>query len=403
MAVDLFDPAVQEDWYPAYRELRDHHPVYQMPGTNIFVISRYEDVVHVLRHQDIFPNGTSRRHSPAVAEVWARHGREPFTPLSTNPPVHRQYRRLVDHFFNGDGLDQWSDTIAATIDDLLAEFEHDGSVEFVEQFALPLPVRMITHILGFPADDIEQLKAWSEAWVLPFSGPLSDDTAVWVAEQVMEFHDYIEGHIAEKRAEPDDSVLSQLTTAQFAGERPLTDAEITTIIDHLYIGGNETTTFALTSAIWILLREDGLYEKLLADRALVPKFVEEVLRLESPTQGLYRRVARETEMHGVVLPEDATVHIRYAAANRDERMFDCPHQVDLERSNLRRHMAFSLGEHNCPGSGLSRLEQRMALTAVLERLPNLRFADGRNDFSHHPGFVLRALNELHLDFGRFEQ
>jgi cytochrome P450 len=129
----------------------------------------------------------------------------------------------------------------------------------------------------------------------------------------------------------------------------------------------------------------------------VPAFVEEALRLESPTQGLYRRVAFDTELGGVELPAGATVHIRYAAANRDERMFPDPDDVVLDRPNARRHMAFSLGEHHCPGEGLSRLEQRLALTAVLERLPGLRLADD-NDFTHQPGFVLRALKQLHLEW-----
>ena len=201
----------------------------------------------------------------------------------------------------------------------------------------------------------------------------------------------------EKRSNPADDVLTTLTVASYGIERPLTGPEIISIIDHLYIGGNETTTFALTSALWILLREPGLYEQLLADRSLVEPFVEEALRLESPTQGLYRRVAQTTELDGVTLPAGSTVHIRYAAANRDPAMFPNPGCVDLARPNSRRHMAFSLGEHHCPGEGLSRLEQRMALTSVLDRLPGLRLA-ASNDYSHEPGFVLRALTRLDIEW-----
>jgi cytochrome P450 len=259
-------------------------------------------------------------------------------------------------------------------------------------------VRVITRVLGFPATDIPQLKAWSSAWVLPFSGPLTPDQEVWVAEQVVEFQHYIHHHIEAKRAEPGDDVLSSLVDARFGGDRPLSDHEIITIIDHLYIGGNETTTFALTSALWLLLREPGLYERVRADRSLVEPFIEEALRMESPTQGLYRTVAVDTAIGGVPVPAGATLHIRYGAANRDERMFPDPDTVHLDRANVRRHMAFSLGEHHCPGSGLSRLEQQLALNAVLDRLPDLRLAEGRNDFRHLPGFVLRALNELHIDW-----
>jgi cytochrome P450 len=396
--IDLFDPATQEDWFPTYRRLRDEQPVYRMPGTNIHVVTRYDDVLYVLRHQELFPTGSGSTRTAAAREVYETKGWARITPLSTNPPDHRNYRELVDGFFDAKGSLHWQPIIEATIADLLDEMQADGSADYVEAFALPLPVRVITRVLGFPATDIPQLKAWSSAWVLPFSGPLTPDQEVWVAEQVVEFQHYIHHHIEAKRAEPGDDVLSSLVDARFGGDRPLSDHEIITIIDHLYIGGNETTTFALTSALWLLLREPGLYERVRADRSLVEPFIEEALRMESPTQGLYRTVAVDTAIGGVPVPAGATLHIRYGAANRDERMFPDPDTVHLDRANVRRHMAFSLGEHHCPGSGLSRLEQQLALNAVLDRLPDLRLAEGRNDFRHLPGFVLRALNELHIDW-----
>lgn len=397
-AIDLFDPAVQEDWFPTYRRLHDEAPIFQIPGTSTYVVSRYADVMHVLRHQNVFPSGTglTNRHSGAV-QVYERRGWDRMAPLSVNPPEHRDYRRLVDHHFNAAGSERYAELIQTVIDELIDDFVDDGRVDVMNAFALPFPVRMITSILGFPDDDIDRLKAWSSAWVLPFSGALTDEQHVWVAEQVVEFQGYIQERLDEKRVDPGDDVLSDLATARFADERPLTDPEIISIIDHLYIGGNETTTFAITSALWILLREPGLYERVRDDRSLVRPFLEESMRLESPTQGLYRRVARDTELGGVALAEGSTVHIRYAAANRDPEMFPDPDHVDLDRPNMLRHMAFSLGEHHCPGEGLSRLEQRMALNTILDRLPDLRLADD-NDFTHAPGFVLRSLNRLDVEW-----
>ena len=404
--IDLFDPDTQQDWFQVYRRLREEAPVYRIPGSNTFVISRYADVRHVLRHQDVFPSGTgvTTRDSPAQ-RVYLERGWDRLAPLGTNPPDHRRYRSLVDSYFDRNGSERYCAEIQRVIDELLDDMAAApsaattaGTGDYMAEFALPLPVRMITSILGFPDSDIDQLKAWSAAWVLPFAGGLSDEQHVWVAEQVVEFQAYIQEHLDEKRADPADDVLSALALARYDGERPLTDPEIISIIDHLYIGGNETTTFALTSAMWLLLREPGLYERVRADRSLIEPFVEEALRLESPTQGLYRRVAHTTELAGVTLPEGATIHIRYAAANRDPDMFPNPECVDLDRTNGRRHMAFSLGEHHCPGEGLSRLEQRMALHAVLDRLPDLRLADS-NDFAHAPGFVLRALDRLDIEWG----
>ncbi len=397
-AIDLYDPAVEEDWYPTYRRLRDDAPVFKVPGANMFVISRYDDVMWVLRHQDIFPTGSTFVRSEAARAVYRERGWERMNPLSVNPPEHRAYRSLVDGFFNGDGLKPITPFIASTIESLIDGFVGEGRVELVEQFAGPLPMRIINHLLGFPQSDVDRLAEWSAAWVLPFSGPLTEDQEVWVAENVVEFQHYIADHIADKRKNPGDDVLSSLVHATFDGSRPLTDHEIITMTDHLYIGGNETTTFAVTSAMWIILRTPGLLDELYADRSKVAPLVEEALRLESPTQGLYRSVARDVERHGVTIPAGSTVHIRYAAANRDEAMFDDPDDVHLDRPNLRRHMAFSLGEHSCPGSGLSRLEQTMAIEALLDRLGDLALDDTANDYTHHPGFVLRALNALHLTF-----
>jgi cytochrome P450 len=396
--IDLYDPSVQEDWYPTYERLRSETPVYKVPGANLYVISRYDDVLYVLRHQELFPTGSTFVRSEAARAVYRDRGWERMNPLSVNPPDHRSYRSLVDGFFNGEGLAPTAPLIESTISSLIDDFVADGSVEFISQFATPLPVAIITHLLGFPAEDIDRLKAWSAAWVLPFSGPLSEEQEVWVAENVVEFQHYIAAHAQEKRRNPTDDVLSALVQARFDNTRPLTDHEVITITDHLYIGGNETTAFALASAMWILLRTPGLLDEIRNDRERVPTFIEEALRLESPTQGLFRVVADDVELHGVTIPKGAAVHIRYASANRDPEMFEDPKDVHLDRPNARRHMAFSLGEHSCPGSGLSRLEQTMAINSLLDRLEDLSLDETANDYHHHPGFVLRALRELHLRF-----
>ena len=398
MDVDLTSPAVIEDWYPTYQLLRDEAPIYQIPGTNEFWVTRYDDIMHVLRHQKTFPTGASKRRSPAAQQVYDKGGWQRMTPLGTNPPEHRDYRNLVDHFLGGPGLAQWQPFIEQTIDELFTTFERDGHVEIISQYAAILPGMVITHMLGLPMSDLPQLRAWSNAWVQPYVRKLTTDDEIWVAEQVVEFYDYLAAAIAEKRANPDDRIISSLAHAQFAGERPLTDQEIITIADHLFIGGNETTTFAIASGLWLMLREPGIYPQLLDHPNRVPDFVEEVLRLESPTQGLWRSVAEDTEIDGVAIPAGSLVHMRYASGNRDERRFPNPTQVDLDRSNSRQHMAFSLGEHHCPGADLTRLEQVLTHKAVLRRLPNLRFTPDANDFTHLSMTAMRSLRELHLSF-----
>jgi cytochrome P450 len=212
------------------------------------------------------------------------------------------------------------------------------------------------------------------------------------------FQRYIHELANERRAHPTDDVISHLATARYRGERPLEDWEIINLVDHLYIGGNEDTTFALTSGIWLILRDPTLHARLRSKPALIAEFVEENLRLESPTQGLFRVVASDITLSGVTIPAGATVHLRYAAANRDPAMFGCPATVYLDRANKRRHVAFAVGEHQCPGAELSRLEQVVAFTAILDRFPNLALDPG-NSFRHKPGFILQALDELTLTTG----
>lgn len=403
-AINLFAPDVQEDWYPAYDALRAQAPVYQIPETNIYVLTRYEDVRQALRDPVLFSNEHEKHgaavlfHHQSARDIYEQKGWTRFHPLSFDPPEQIVYRSVVDPFFRGAGLKRIEPFIRQTCDALLSAIQTRGACDFVADYAVPLPVTVITKMIGFPLEDMDQLKVWSEAWAAPFAAGLSEADEIDVAEKGVEFQHYIKAQIDEKRARPQDDVLTALTQARLEDGRTLSDHEIMHIADHLYIGGNETTTFALASGVWLMLREAGVYEGLRQQPETIPAFVEEAMRLESPTQGLYRVVTQETRMHGVTLPKGALIHLRYGAANRDEAQFACPHAVDLARTNLKQHMAFSQGPHTCPGAALSRLEQVISHTMMLERLPGLHLAPGKNDFTHAPGFVLRALRELHIQF-----
>jgi cytochrome P450 len=398
--VDLFDPATQEDWLPTYDLLREEAPVWRMPGTDTFVLTRFDDISYVLRRTDLFRRGASestpgRGMSARTQQIYLDKGWPRVSYLACDPPVHRRYRELADPFFSVLGAEKQRGLITGIVNDLLDGIVAKGECELVQDFAIPLPVRVITTMMGFRVEDIPELKVWSEAWVLPFRGQLTADEEIYAGEKGVEFQHHIHATIQEKRANPDDSVISFLANeARFSGERPLTDAEIIGMADHLYIGGNETTTFALTSGVWLLLTHPDAHAALLADRSKVKGFVEEVLRLESPTMGMVRHAHEDANVGGVDIPAGSSLHLRYAAANRDPRVFENPAELDVDRPNANRHLAFSTGETHCPGAGLSRLEQVIAVGAMLDRLPNLRLTPGRNDFTHHPNVTLRAMKEL---------
>lgn len=408
--IDLFDPKTQEDWYPAYRKLLSDFPVYQIPGTDTYVISRYEDILTVVRDTVTFSNEPAKhggemliQHAEA-RQYYVDHGlgkdmgRSRFTPLGIDPPEHRKYRVLIERYFQNRALGKRRATIEKVVESLIDAFAARGEIEFIKEFAEPLPVTIITTMLGFPLRDVPQLRVWSAAWAAPFARGLTLEQEMDVARKGVEFQNYIKDVIDQRRRQPEDDIITYLTQARYDDARPLTDHEIASMVDHLFIGGNETTAFALSSGMWLMLREPRIYQTLLADPSKIPVFVEESLRLESPTQGLPRVVTRDTEIAGVRIPKGSNVHIRFGAANRDERKFACPETLNLSRGNANRHLAFSQGEHTCPGAGLSRLEQTISFGRLLARLRNLRFTPGKNDFTHHPGLTLRALKKLYLSF-----
>lgn len=401
--IDLFDPQTQENWYPAYAWLREHRPVYQIPGTQIFVLSRYDDIVAVVRDSELFSNQAELHggeplllHAEA-RRIYEERGWPRAFPLSVDPPEHRKFRSLVDPLFMGQQLRALQPMIDGAVHALIDRLQGQDEVEFIEAFAVPLPTAVISTMLGFPAEDIPRLHVWSAAWAAPFARGLTLEQEIRVAELGVEFQHYIKSHIDERRKHPRNDIVTHLAQARLDG-RPLEDGEIIQMLDHLYIGGNETTAYALASGMWLMLREPEVYAELKAAPNKIPVFVEEVLRLESPTQGLYRTTTRDTEIRGVAIPKGATIHMRFGAANRDEAMFKDPDRLDLDRPNAARHLAFSQAQHHCPGFNLSKLEQVIAFRALIERLPNLRLTPGKNDFRHLPGFVLRALDKLHLSF-----
>jgi len=406
-SVDLYDPHTQEDPYPAYSELRDNAPVFRIPDTNMYVVSRYNDIVDVSRRTSVFAQGPAPGEALLqdrdAIQIYADHGvpRPARVPLGTDPPIHRRYRSMVDGFFSARGSEKKRDLIVKVTNSVIDQWIDQQQIEFVSAFAKPLPVTVITVMMGFPMEAVPDLTRWSEAWVMPFHGRLTPEQERYVAEQGVEFQRFTLEVIEEKRKNPDDTVLSQLGCSDFVDvdgtRRRLTDSEIVYMVDQLHTGGNETTTFALTSALWLMLSNPQVHRRIRADHALIPRFIDECLRLESPTQGMFRHTVEDVELHGVTIPKGATVHLRFAAANRDARVFPDPSKLDLDRKNSHRHVAFGQGEHHCVGSGLSRLEQTIAWEILMDRIDDWWLLES-NDFTHRPGFVLRALNELYIGF-----
>ena len=407
--IDFMDPLVQENWFDAYDVLRQESPAYYMPQIGMYVLTRYADIEHVLRRPRIFTAGPDVQSTeplithPEARALYDEHGWPRCTPLGENLPKHAHYRALIDPALTASAIKAKEGFIRATVNELIDSWLDRGEIEFIDAFAEPLPMRVIAELLGFPRMDLPQLKRWSSAWVLPFSRGLTLEQEMQAVREHIELQHYIFAAMQEKRRQPKDDIISRLLSiavedADEGRRRPLTDTEIIGITDHLLIGGNETTTFALSNALMLLFQHPHIHRQVLADPAKIKPFVEEALRIESPTQGLYRFVTEDSEIGGIKIPKGATLSIRYGAGNRDPQRYPCPAQLDLERRNPGRHLAFGIGEHVCPGATLSRLEQTWAWEILLQRLRNIRPAPGKNDYRHRRGMWVRALEVIHMRF-----
>jgi cytochrome P450 len=402
--IDLMDERTLACPFDAYKTLRDEAPVYVMPGTGLHVVTRYEDIAEIIRRPEIFSmrygNDSPLFKFAAARKIYEDKGWERMTPLSHDPPTHTLYRKLVDVGFTAGRVRKLESRIVELIERLIDGFAGQDEVEFVKAFCVPLPMTVITDRLGLPFADMPQLKIWSDAWVQPFSLKLTEAEEVKYATLGVELQHYLAEKLEERRRDPGDDLLSDIATARYNDERPLNMTEMLGLAEQILVGGNETTTNALAMGMRTLIDTPGLEDTLRGNEAAVKTFVEEVLRLESPTQGLYRIATQDTELAGVAIPRGAIVHLRFAAANRDERQFPNPDQCDVTRRNAGSHMAFSQAHHHCLGAPLARQEMLLAYKCLIERFRNFRFIPGKTRFEYIPNFALRALKELWIGYDR---
>lgn len=406
----LLDSAIQECPYHAYKVYRES-PVFQMPETGHYMVSRYEDIHYIVRTPEIFSidtlqdGGHPYDNDPKINKLFSDQGWESRTVLATDPPLHGTYRSLLEHCFTNNRIKALQPRVEELANALIDKFIDNGEADFIEEFCYPLPMMVIAIILGLPQEDLEHFKRWSIAWVQPFAMNNDDESAYNYALEHVELKAYLVEKFAEKRGSPDDGVISELVHATYTDldgtRRPLTENELLSITEQLLVGGNETTNNVMASALLLLLQHPDQMDLLLSDiDKYIRGFVEESLRYESPTQGLYRYTVQDTTLGETFIPKGSMVHLRFASGNRDEGHFAAADEFDITRTNAATHLAFSHGQHHCMGAPVSRMEMKVAFSVLLKRLKNIRLAEGKNDLKHLPGFTLRALGKLLIEFDR---
>lgn len=402
-AHSLLDPAIQAEPFAYYHALHEQAPVYWMPDAEAWLITRYRDVQHVLRNPEIWSNdllgkaGFSMfQHEEAravlEAEGWARDTR-----LQSDPPIHREYRALVNDAFTAGRVRALAPFVERECEALLDEMAETEACEFIDTFAAWLPIRVVTHLLGLPAEDARRIKHWSDAWVEPLSSAVTLEREIQVARLGVELQRYLADWMEKKARQPTSDVLSTLASASFRDGRPLPLAEKMGLAEHLIVGGHETVTSALAAGMKLLVEHPEVEAALRRNPSKIRNFVEEVLRLESPSQGFFRYAVADGEVGGKTIPEGTMVHVRFAAANRDPEVFPDPDRLDLDRPNAGAHMAFSQGEHHCVGAPLARLELQTAFRGLLSRFSHFELATDE-PLRIVPGLALRTLERLPLRF-----
>ncbi|MFN3255217.1 MAG: cytochrome P450 [Ilumatobacter sp.] len=401
----FFDPAVQDDPFEAYELMREHCPVHRLPENGLYMVTRYDDVKSVLSDRERFssnPVGAGFRPSEAsraAAATMAEKGwKRAQTLQRTDPPVHTHYRRLLGRVFTIKRVNELVPRIEQLCHELIDGFVERGKCEFVRDFALPLPGIVICEQLGLDAADYPRFKRWADAMLASAQRVLTVEEAIEQAEIELEAQHHLAREFERRREAPTDDLISALVHAHGTDEEPLTMEELQDLMHQLITGGFETTTAALGTGLWLLLRHPDQMAKLRANPDLMNNFIDESLRIDSPVAGLWRRATCPVEVAGVEIPTDAAVMVRYAAANRDHAKFDDPNTFDIERDNASEHIAFGWGNHLCVGAWLARAELRCAFTAILARLDDLALTQPLDEIAHEFSFMLRPLKELPISF-----
>ena len=426
--ISFFDPETNDCPYRAHALLRDHAPVWKDRFTGMYVVTRYDDVRAILSDVERFSNQVSgaatfsknviqpddpERARELMAaleqdrEIQRLYESEGTLPAPTmdalDDPKHFALRNAFEAAFRPAAIAALDPFIEALAHRLIDAFVDRGRCEFVAEFAVPLPLFSIGRQMGISEEMMLRIKPWTEAFVQRLGLMQTPAERLWSARQEIEFQKFFMPVYERLRREPDGSLLSELVNRPIPEwGRPLTDAELNSemMIDFM-VGGSETTTNALSAGVVFLAGDYALQERLASDiDTLLPVFLEEVLRLESPVQSLLRQARVDVEIHGVTIPAGGVINLRYGAANRDDRQYACPASIDLGRRRARSHLAFGAGAHVCLGAPLARRELHFGFKVILERLSDLRLESPSHRLSYHPNYFLRSLKDLPIAFRR---
>ncbi len=401
---DLASPDFQADPYPVYATLRREAPVFQRTlasGERVWLLSRYLDVVAALRDPRFqaskFPDAAvdlvRASGDAALIHLFEMAGR---MMLTRDAPDHTRLRGLVNRAFTPRIVEQLRPRIQQVADELIDEAEVAGRMDVMAQLATPLPVIVISELLGAPVEDRGLFKRWSDQMAVFLDGSIREAGIHEAARASVELRDYFAGEIALRKRQPRDDLLTRLVMASDLDDA-LSEEEVIATAVLLLGAGHETTTNLIGNGVQALLRHPAELVRLRARPELVASAVEEMLRFDSPVQLTSRRPSVPVEIEGFKIPAGDEVSLFLGAANRDPVQFPDAQRFDIARGE-NRHVAFGHGSHFCLGAALARAEAQIAIETLLRRLPGL--APACEAPPRRPGIVLRGFEALPVVFDR---
>jgi len=398
MPVDVTSASFKANPFPFYAQLRAQAPVFPVTvmKQRAWLITRYDDVLNVLKDERF---AKDRRNAMTDEQLkkspWVPPMFKPLehTMLDLDSPDNTRLRALVHKAFTPRMVEKMRDQIQHLANQLLDAVEPKGSMDLIADFALPLPLTVIGQILGVPAEDNDKFHRWSKTLIT--SG--TSRNLLVLIPNIMAFMKYLKKLIKERRAYPKDDLITALVQAK-DGSDQLSEDEILAMIFLLLIAGHETTVNLIGSGTLALLEHPDQLEMLRNEPELIKTAVEELLRYVCPVEMATERYAREDiEIAGTTIPRGELAMAVIGSANRDERYFENPDMLDITRKN-NKHLAFGHGVHFCLGAPLARLEGQIALSTLIQRMPNLRLNSAPDQVRWRGTFVLRGLEALPVSF-----
>jgi cytochrome P450 len=392
--IDLGSLEFLADPYPTYRKFREAETPFWMahggPTGGMWLFTRYQDMAAILRGTSRITKDSSRFIPPEQVTPFDHNM------LAKDPPDHTRLRSLANQVFTPARVKSLEPRILQIIDELLAKVQPQVGMEFIADFALPLPVIVIAELLGVPPEERDTFHTWSNHMITGIDAVRRSDATVKNAQEAtLALGQYFTDLIQQRRQQPRDDLISALILARDAQDR-LSEAELLAMCMLLLIAGHETTVNLLGNGLLTLLKHPGQLALLRNQPGLLPTAIEEMLRFESPVQrATFRLTTGAIQIGSTTLEKGQQVSAVIGAANRDPEQFPQPDTFDITRQP-NRHLAFGLSIHFCLGAPLARTEARLSFTRLLERLPNLQLVNGTPDWSSNTFF--RGLKNLPVTF-----